>query len=90
MATVYNNLAALTRDGLIRRIKIYGRADCYDKTRTAHDHLICDCCGRLTDIGLGNFSEELERRLSVHVQSYELNVHYICKECAKKSDCTFL
>lgn len=84
MATVYNNLAALVEDGLIRKVKIYGQADCYDKTPSHHDHLICDCCGKLADITIGDFAAELECRLGVHVESYELNVHYICKTCAKK------
>ncbi|MCD8159660.1 MAG: transcriptional repressor [Clostridiales bacterium] len=81
MATVYNNLAALVQDGQIRRVRIPDQADRYDKTMTPHDHLICDRCGRLADIQLGNFSETLEERLGIPVESYDLSVHYICPDC---------
>ncbi len=81
MATVYNNLAALVQDGQIRRVRIPDQADRYDKNMTPHDHLICDRCGRLTDIQLGNFSQALEETLGIHVSSYELRVHYVCPDC---------
>ncbi|MCD8368457.1 MAG: transcriptional repressor [Clostridiales bacterium] len=81
MATVYNNLSALVQDGQIRRVRIPDQADRYDKTMTPHDHLICDRCGRLTDIQLGNFSQALEETLGIQVSSYELSVHYVCPDC---------
>ncbi len=81
MATVYNNLAALVQDGLIRRVRIPDQADRYDKTMTPHDHLICDRCGRLADIQLGDFSRALEERLGIPVESYDLSVHYVCPDC---------
>ena len=90
MATVYNNLAALVEDGLIRKVKVYGQADRYDKALSPHDHLICDRCGRLADITIGDFAAELEQKLGVHVESYELNVHYICEECAVKESSALL
>lgn len=90
MATVYNNLAALVEDGVIRRVKIYGQADRYDKTLNPHDHLICDCCGKLVDISIGDFAKELEDKLGVHVESYELNVHYICQSCAQQNSCSHM
>lgn len=84
LATVYNNLNSLVSEGLVRRIKLDGSPDRYD-TNTRHDHLICDGCGKLTDIHLEDLSGELERELGTRVVSYDLNIHYLCDECRKKA-----
>ena len=88
-ATVYNNLNALTEQGLIRRVIINGKPDLYDKTLKAHDHLICDGCGKITDINLGNVLQILRDRTGLPITSYDLNIHYLCDECGKhaKSRC---
>lgn len=84
MATVYNNLNYLSQNGYIRKIKIYGEADCYDKLLTPHDHLICDICGKISDVEIENITHKIERQYEIKIISYELNLHYICKECQKK------
>ena len=40
MATVYNNLNALCAQGAIRRLRLEGQPDRYDRT-IRHDHMIC-------------------------------------------------
>ena len=60
LATIYNNLNALVAEGMVRRVKLDGSPDRYDRT-TRHDHLVCDRCGRLTDVHLEDLSEKLER-----------------------------
>lgn len=81
MATVYNNINALTEMGMIRRVTVHGEPDRYDNARTQHEHLKCDRCGRLTDIYLGNTLAELENKTGIKLTSYELNMHYICGDC---------
>ena len=55
LATVYNNLKRLVDKKLIRRVTLDGSPDRYDKP-TRHDHLICDKCGKLSDIHLDDLS----------------------------------
>lgn len=83
MATVYNNLNALDEAGVINRLHIDGVADCFDKITEPHDHLLCDGCGRITDIHLPALPEMLERELGSEIRDYELTVHYICPECRR-------
>lgn len=83
MATIYNNLNALHEAGVINRLHIDGVADCFDKIIAPHDHLLCDRCGKITDIHLPRLAEELERELATEIENYELTVHYVCPECRR-------
>lgn len=82
-ATVYNNLNALYRDGLIRKITVGGEADRYDKTMR-HDHLYCIKCKRIKDVFLDDISSFLNEKTGESVLSYDLKINYICAECAAK------
>ncbi len=84
LSTVYNNLNALLRSNRIRKLSVQGMTDVYDKAEIRHDHLVCDRCGELSDIVLENFTAKLERETGIHVQSYDLNIHYICDKCQKR------
>lgn len=81
LATVYNNLHALTEAGLIRRIPTPTGADFYDKTPTVHEHALCTVCGRLIDAELGDFAAVLQRHLAMPVLSYDLILHTVCPCC---------
>lgn len=83
MATVYNNLNALDEAGVIRRLHIDGVADCFDKITEPHDHLLCDGCGKITDIHLPSLPALLEQKLGTEIRDYELTVHYVCPECRR-------
>ena len=83
LATIYNNLNALVAEGMVRRVKLDGSPDRYDRN-TRHDHLVCDRCGRLTDVHLEDLSEKLERETGLAIVSYDLNIHYLCDKCRKE------
>ena len=83
LATVYNNLNNLYAQGKIRKISIEGCPDRYDKN-TKHDHLICRCCGKLSDIYLSDLTMDLERQMGFSIEGYDLKVQYVCPECRKK------
>lgn len=83
LASVYNNLNALTDKGLIRKISIDGQADRYDKIKK-HDHLVCKTCGELADFEFGDLTERLSGQLHSDVFRYDLKVYYECEECKNK------
>lgn len=84
LATVYNNLSALYKQGLIRKVAVADFPDRYDKMLTRHDHLVCKQCGALTDVTLEDMTAVLERETGVHVLSYDLNIDYICPDCQRR------
>ncbi len=80
LATVYNNLASLYKQGLVRKISAEGYPDRYDNIRQ-HDHLICKNCGKLSDIQLEDLTEKLREQTGIPILSYDLKIHYICEDC---------
>lgn len=83
LATVYNNLASLYNEGLVRKISVEGYPDRYDNVRR-HDHLICKGCGKLSDIVLEDLTQSLQKQLKIPMLSYDLKINFFCEDCIKK------
>lgn len=84
MATVYNSLAYLCENGHIRRLHLAGQADVYDRSVKPHEHMVCDGCGRIGDIFITGFENELVARTGMNIRSYDLVIHTLCPNCQKK------
>ncbi|MCI6858772.1 MAG: transcriptional repressor [Eubacterium sp.] len=84
LATVYNNLRKLLEEELIKKVSIEGMPDRYDRVNK-HDHLVCKCCGRLSDITLKDLTASLSDQLDDDFLYYDLKVYYICPECKKQN-----
>ncbi len=80
MATVYNNLNSLCAAGVIRRLSVEGQPDRYDRT-LRHDHLVCRRCGELKDVFIGDLTDRLRTETGLDIDSYDLKISYVCKEC---------
>ncbi len=85
MATIYNNLNSLCKQGVVKRLVMPNSPDRFDKV-LRHDHMVCSQCGKIKDVFLPNMKELLEKETGEKIASYELRIDYICKECCKKSD----
>lgn len=83
LASVYNNVNRLVKEGAVKRIRLEGYSDRYDRVER-HDHLICRRCGALTDIHLRDLTKCLEHESGVKVLSYDLKIGYICPKCQDK------
>ncbi len=84
IGTVYRNLGLMVDAGEIRHIPIAGHPDRYDKSIKPHDHMLCEGCGRLVDLNIGDLTEFIENATCAKVSSYELSVSGICPDCAKQ------
>lgn len=85
LATVYNNLSSLYKQGLIRKVVTEGCPDRYDKT-LRHDHLVCSQCGLLSDVTLGDLTADIEREVGFKIESYDLRIKYLCDECRARAE----
>lgn len=83
LATVYNNLNRLWEENRIRKVSVEGMPDRYDRIQR-HDHLVCQKCGKLLDIDLGDLIAQLEQKVGIPILSYDLKLLYLCEECRKK------
>ena len=86
IATVYRNLAALVKEGIIRKIAMPNGSDIYDRNMIPHEHMICDCCKKVSDLPHVDLKQYLEDQLALKLLSYELCLHYICDECQSKNE----
>ncbi len=83
LATVYNNLGSLYKSGKIRKISLDGCPDRFDKN-TKHDHLVCRRCGSVSDVYLADFTAAIEEQTGIAIDSYDLNISYLCPDCKNK------
>lgn len=82
LATVYNNLTALQEQGMVRKVRTASGPDRYDVPRR-HDHLVCARCGKLSDATLEDLTDSIQRQIGTDIISYDLQISYLCDECAK-------
>ncbi len=85
LATVYNNLNKLCQAGMLRRISMEGSPDRYDRA-AKHDHVVCQRCGKLTDICFEDLTDSLKRQLGGEFLFYDLKVYSLCPECRQKRE----
>ena len=79
-ATVYNNLNKLCDLGMIRRLPLEDSPDRYDRIEK-HDHLVCQKCGKLSDICFDDLTQSLKDQFGEAFLYYDLKVFYICPDC---------
>lgn len=81
VGTVYRNLGLMCDAGEIMRVTVAGEPDRFDRNPVYHDHVICDNCGTVSDITTDGLREVLCDKTGLHVDSYDLTVHYVCDKC---------
>ncbi|MGN1398378.1 MAG: Fur family transcriptional regulator [Erysipelotrichaceae bacterium] len=82
LATVYNNLNYLLKNGYISTITVDNKAVHYDKV-IRHDHLICRHCKKISDVQIKDLTSILKQQLNIDILNYQLNIDYICQDCQK-------
>jgi len=82
-ATVYNCLAALVQCGLVRQVQLQRGATRFCPNMEEHCHYYCDKCGEVFDVAL-NDSTVVPSPKGFKIDHYDIAVHGLCAECAKK------
>jgi Fur family transcriptional regulator, peroxide stress response regulator len=89
VATVYQNLNRLVETGLVRRMSgSDGRAR-FDADMSAHDHAVCESCGRIADLDLEPGVKRALDRATAGKKDLDawlltrtsVEVHGVCPEC---------
>jgi Fur family ferric uptake transcriptional regulator len=90
--TVYRILEMLVDKGLVERLSGGGRSLVYglapNENHPAHPHFCCKSCGALQCLQPGSLKVDLrgiERSFAGEIQSVEIRVDGICKNCLKKA-----
>ena len=82
-ATIYNNLNALVKAGLVREVSVDGNPARFDANMDRHHHFICNACGALEDIGHFELPESSQHGAlgARRVSDYEIVFRGICESC---------
>lgn len=84
-ATVYRNLQHLCELGEIRRREIPGSPDRYDHLTTAHYHVRCLVCGRVSDVEMAYLTDLQQAITDAHgyvIREHDIVFIGICPACA--------
>lgn len=86
LGTVYRNLNQLADHGMLKKIcSSYGSVR-FDGRVDAHFHMICNSCGRVFDVELGemlDLDKKIRDSYGFEVTEYEISIQGICSECRK-------
>jgi Fe2+ or Zn2+ uptake regulation protein len=91
LGTVYRNLNVLIEQGLVQRIPFGSGQDRFEARIEPHYHLVCEKCGKVTDLSLPHYSEinEHAQRVSgFKVNRHRIDFFGICKECRNTTTTT--
>jgi Fe2+ or Zn2+ uptake regulation protein len=92
-SSVYRNLGALERAGVVRRIltdEDHGRYELTEELSSHHHHLVCSNCGRVEDVDLPSDFEttvdrtldRLARKAGFATVSHRLDLIGRCRDCS--------
>lgn len=86
--TVYRNLGVLSENSQVTRVKL-PQAERYDSRTDLHYHLVCTCCGSVTDAPM-RYHEEYDHEMELE-SGFEINRHRtifegLCPLCRKKKE----
>lgn len=84
LGTVYRNLNLLSEQGLIKKFKIVGDNERFDKTVIMHSHFVCKSCGKVIDImedSMKGFIDELSKKTDSQIERYEVSLLGTCSHC---------
>ena len=82
LATVYRNLSALIKDGLVKKVVAEG-GDRFDKTLCDHAHFQCKVCGSVFDVDGIDFSSLSLNGGKNRIESVEVSLKGVCSKCDK-------
>ena len=87
LATVYNTINLLVKNGMIQELVYHDGAKHYDYLLENHYHLICEECGQIKDVfypRLTEGEEVAEKQTGYQVYGHRLELYGLCPECQKK------
>ncbi len=85
LATVYRTLETLERIGLVKRVCFWGNSARYDANLSEHHHLICERCGRIEDVNIGEVIELPQEFHGFRTNGYSINIYGLCPDCQSSS-----
>ncbi|MEW6052429.1 MAG: transcriptional repressor [Nitrospirota bacterium] len=85
LATVYNTLETLMKQGSIRALTIDAQKKRFDPNPKPHHHLICTGCKRIIDIHIEyQLQVPEDKKMGFHVIGNHIEFYGVCPDCRKQ------
>ena len=85
-ATLYRNLSSFCEDGTLTKISAPGMTDRYELDTGCCYHVVCEICGKVDDLPLGDVIPDPEYIYDYAITHHELMFYGICEKCQKDLD----
>ncbi len=85
--TIYRNLSQLAKDGEIVAREIPSSATHFDHRTSNHYHIICTCCGKVSDVKMDvipNLIDRVKETDGFIFNECDIVFKGVCNECQKK------
>jgi len=80
-ATIYNTLDILTKENIIRQIKVEPHCSRYESDIDAHGHFYCRRCK--TVFNIYGLCSDIKNQVEIgKIEDYDIIVYGLCKKCA--------
>lgn len=85
-ATVYNTLAYLVDEGLIRKFSLGSALDRYEAITDRHDHVVCRECNQIIDVNLKSSLQAFKIPVPAGfwIEDISVTVTGLCHKCKNK------
>ncbi len=87
LATIYRNLETLQKQKIIAEVNLKKEQAYYELSGTHHHHIICESCGKISDVGNCGIHKLQYQIMKKHgfkkISRHELEFFGLCKACAK-------
>ena len=89
LGTVYRNLNALCENGMLTRVEVPKGPERFDGNLHPHDHLICECCGKVVDIPeeITVDLSQVEKATGLSITGHSTIYKGLCTDCKSKTAC---
>jgi Fur family ferric uptake transcriptional regulator len=86
-STIYRTLATLEELGVVEHVHLGHGPSTYHLTEDGHEHLLCECCGKVIEVPEATFAplaEQLVSTYGFHIHPRHFAIMGVCRRCQSR------